>query len=107
MSPNIFTCSDEWLKKLMKEQDKLVITTWSEKSGEKLNKFLERLQSLESEEKTPIFVIDCDSCGSTASSLGIKEPGETVVFRNGAEVGRLMPGDDFEGDLSKVKEMTK
>jgi hypothetical protein len=36
--------------------------------------------------------------------IGLKQDGETIVFKKGQEVGRLTP-DDIEASLSKVKEL--
>lgn len=104
--PNIFSCSPEWFEKLRAEQPKVVVATWSEKSSKKNNEWLEKLQGLE-KEGIPVFVCDGDSCKSILEKLGTQGDGETIVFDHGVEKGRLTPGDDFEGDLSKVKEMTK
>ncbi|MDD5045371.1 MAG: hypothetical protein PHI12_06695 [Dehalococcoidales bacterium] len=106
MSPNVFSCSAEWFEKLKAEQPKVVVATWSEKAGAKNNKWLERLQELE-KEGIPIFVCDGDSCKSILDKIGTQGAGETIVFGHGVEKGRLMPGENLEDDLGKVKEMTR
>jgi endo-alpha-1,4-polygalactosaminidase (GH114 family) len=108
--PNIFSCSTEWFKRLKEQQPKVVIATWKEAGGEKvsadkLNEFLEKLQKLE-DGGIPIFVVDCDSCGTIAQELKITEAGEVIVFNNGVEKGRVVPTDDkIEADLSEVKSL--
>ncbi len=103
--PNIFSCDPEWFDKLVKETPKAVIATWNKAGGEQTNKWLERLEKLENE-GIPVFVCDGDSCKNITDKLGAKESGETIVFQNGKEVGRLAPGQDSESDFNKVKEMT-
>lgn len=103
--PNIFSCSADWFKKLKDEQEKVVIATYQDSGGDKVNEWLEKLQKLE-EEGVPVFVVDCDSCPKIAESIGVKEVGETIVLAHGVEKGRVSPGEDIEGNLNKVKELT-
>jgi len=103
--PSVFTCSPDWARQLLKDQPKVVIATWSEKDSEKINEWLEKINKLE-DEGIPVFVIDCDSCPRIGEELGVKEPGETLIYKEGAETGRLTPGEDLEAELAKVKEMT-
>lgn len=102
---NVFSCSDEWFKKLAKEQPKVVVAVWSEASGAKTNEWLERLQKLE-DEGVPVFVCDGDSCPAIAEHIGAKA-GETVVLEHGVEKARLTPGEDLDVELGKVREWTK
>ena len=104
MSPNIFSCDPGWLKRLTDSQEKVVVTGWCG-GDEKSNEWLEKLAKLE-DEGIPVFVCDKDSCPSIAESIKLVKPGETVVFNKGEEKGRLVPGDDFDSDLKKVKELT-
>ena len=103
MSPNIFSCSAEWFEKLKDEQPRVIVATWSEEGGEKLNEWLERLQKFE-DEGVPVFVCDIESCPSIAEKLGARGGGETIVFERGVEKGRLSPGQDLEAELARVKE---
>lgn len=104
--PNIFTCDAEWLEKLKKEQPKVVVALWKKEGGENINKWLETLQKLE-HEGTPVFVCDGDSCPGISEKLGTNEAGETIVFSQGIEKGRVKPGENIEESLSKVKELMK
>lgn len=103
--PNIFSCSTEWFEKLKDDQARVIIATWKERGGEKVNEFLERLQALE-DEGIPVFVVDCDSCPTIAEKLKVTEDGEAIVFAHGVEKGRLTPKEDIEGSLKMVKELT-
>ena len=58
-------------------------------------------------EGIPIFVIDKDSCPAIAEKVGVGNPGETVVFSEGEEAGRLQPSEDLDQDLKKVRELTE
>jgi hypothetical protein len=101
--PNIFTCDQEWFLKLKDEQPKVIVTLYRGED-DKLNEWLEKLNGLE-DSGTALFVIHEGSCGSAmADKLGLKQDGETIVFKKGQEVGRLTP-DDIEASLSKVKEL--
>jgi hypothetical protein len=102
--PSVFTCSPGWARQLLKDQTKVVIATWSEKDSGRLNEWLEKINKLE-DEGIPVFVVDCDSCPSIEQELGVKEPGETLIYREGKEAGRLTPGESLDESLSKVKEM--
>lgn len=104
MCPNIFSCSAEWFEKLKDDQARVVIATWKEGAGDKANEWLERLQKLE-DEGLPVFVVDTTSCPDIAERLGAKESGETIIFAQGVEKGRLAPGEDAEADLARVKEL--
>ncbi len=101
--PNVFSCDAAWFERLRADQSKVVVAAWSEKTGQ--NEWLERLQKLEIE-GIPVFVIDCDSCESIAVQVGVKA-GETVVFANRRETGRLTPGEDLDKNLGEVREMVK
>lgn len=101
--PNIFSCSTEWFDKLSKEQPKVIIATWKE-GNEKINEWLEKLQKLE-DEGVSVFVVDTESCPGIAEKLGAKEGGETIVFEHGEEKGRVIPGEDLESELAKVREL--
>lgn len=96
--PNVWSCSTEWFEQMVKDQEKVVVTTWREKESEKINEMLEKLAKLE-EEGTPIFVIDLDSCPAIGAKLGLKEAGETIVFELGKEKGRTK----LEEGIEKVK----
>ena len=37
--------------------------------------------------------------------LGIKAPGETLIYKEGKETGRVAPAEDIEASLTKVKEL--
>ncbi len=103
--PNIWTCDLGWFERLKSQTDKVVIASWCG-GDEKCNEWLERLAKIE-EEGIPVFVIDKDSCPSIAESVKVTSPGETVVFSGGEEKGRVVPGDDFESDLRRVRELTE
>lgn len=104
--PNIFSCSLEWFERLKDEQPKVIITTWKEAGGEPVNKFLERLQTLE-DQGVSIFVVDCDSCPTIAEKLKVTEIGETIIFTNGIEKGRVIPDEKtIEESLKRVKKLT-
>ena len=105
MAPNIFSCDPEWFKKLKDSQEKVVIASWCG-GDEKCNQWLEKLAKLENE-GLPVFVCDINSCPSIAESIKVTSPGETVVFSGGEEKGRLVPGEDFESDLKRVKELAE
>lgn len=102
--PNIFTCDPQWVEKLKKGEDKVIVAVWCG-SDEKCNRWLEKLAQMEEPGK-PVFVIDMDSCPQVAESLGVKA-GETIVFNKGEEKGRVALSDDIEGDIAKVKEYSK
>jgi sulfur relay (sulfurtransferase) complex TusBCD TusD component (DsrE family) len=89
----------------MKDSEKkVVVTTWSEKGGGNLNQFLERLQVLE-KEGVPVYICDMDSCRGVAEELGIKNPGETVVYQQGAEKGRLDSSGDADTAIAEIKKL--
>jgi|GEM_PF-4051935 thioredoxin-like negative regulator of GroEL len=105
--PNIFTCNPGWVDDLKNKEEKVVIATWSEKGGAPLNDFLEKLQSLE-QSGVPVYVVDCDACKGIADKLGVKEAGETVVFKKGVEVGRMEnPAANVDDSFAKVKGMVE
>lgn len=99
--PNIFSCNTEWFERLKEDQPKVVIAAWKE-GNDRLNEWLEKLQKLE-DEGVAVFVVDGDSCPSIIEKIGTKEDGETIVFENGVEKGRLTPSEDLEAELEKVK----
>lgn len=101
--PNIFTCDSAWFTKLIEEQPKAIVALWAGED-EKVNQWLEKLQALE-DEGIPVFVCDVQSCPGIAEKLGAKGGGETIVFQHGEEKGRITPAEDFEAELSKVKEL--
>jgi hypothetical protein len=105
VSPQIFTCDPEWLSKLKDEQPKVVVALWTGQD-ENVNKWLEQLQKIEDED-VPVFVCDAVSCGAIKETLGANEGGETIVFRQGKEVGRLKPSENIEADIARVREFTK
>ena len=104
MSPNVFSCSEEWFTKLKREQGKLAVVTW--KPGDSTNnQRLEKLQELE-RAGVACFVCDEKTCPDLANSLS-SQPGEVIVFERGVEKGRVPPSADVDADVNKVKEMVR
>jgi CO dehydrogenase nickel-insertion accessory protein CooC1 len=101
MSPNIFSCDPTWTKKLIDDQEKVVLVAWSEKSN--MNGLTEKLTELEVE-GTPVMVIDADNCSAIPESLGMRA-GEVAVYRSGQQVGKITSSSDSSGDIVKVREI--
>ncbi len=99
--PNIFSCDPSWTKKLVNDQEKVVLVAWSEKSN--MNDLTEKLAVLESE-GTAVMVVDADACPVTAESMNLK-PGEVAIYKSGAEVGKVVSSTDVVGDISKIREI--
>ncbi|MDD5701584.1 MAG: hypothetical protein PHU23_05980 [Dehalococcoidales bacterium] len=101
MSPNIFSCDPQWTQKLVKEQEKVVLVAWSEKSN--MNGLTEKLADLESE-GVPVMVVDCDVCGVAAESMNLK-PGEVAVYKAGVEVAKVVSTGNIDTDVTQIKQV--
>ena len=100
--PNVFSCDPAWTKKLVNEQETVVLVAWSEKSG--MNGLTEKLAELEQSTKVPVMVVDCDACQQIPEAMGMK-PGEVAVFKSGKEVGKIASSADSNLDVVKIREI--
>ncbi len=104
MCPNIFSCDPKWFEKLKTDQKDVVVVGWCG-DDEKCNAYVEEIAKLEAR-GIPVFVIDKDSCPTIAEQVGVKSAGETVVFHNGEEVGRLTP-ESIETAVQQIEDKMK
>ena len=101
--PNVFSCDPGWLNQMKKEHETVIIAVYSGMDKGSFP-FLEKLAEIENS-STPVFIVDKDSCPLIAQMIGANFAGEAIVLKGGEEKGRVMPSDNTEEDLAKLKEL--